>query len=282
MASATALSYDVLVLDGKPRKSELRMPDGGPLMSSPLSVTLIHGERDAVLVDPPFTYDQIQEVGDWVERSGKRLAYIYITHGHGDHWFGTAELVKRFSGAKVYATPGTIGVMERAVQTRQQMFDDYFPGQIPESPVLAEPIPAEGICLEGHPVRPMEVGHTDTDETTVLHVPSIGLVVAGDAVYNGVHQMLMESAGGGLDEWLEALDRIEALRPTAVVAGHKNRELPDDPAIIGRTRAYLQDAARLLKTHSDPAPYYEAMLGLYPDHLNRSPLWYSAAALLGR
>jgi hypothetical protein len=28
------------------------------------------------------------------------------------------------------------------------------------------------------------VGHTDTDYTTCLHVPSVGLVVAGDVAYN--------------------------------------------------------------------------------------------------
>ncbi|WP_217696759.1 MBL fold metallo-hydrolase [Micromonospora avicenniae] len=41
----------------------------------------------------------MSKVGDWVERSGKRLRYVYATHGHGDHWFGTAEILKRFPGA---------------------------------------------------------------------------------------------------------------------------------------------------------------------------------------
>ncbi|MFF3431476.1 MBL fold metallo-hydrolase [Streptomyces sp. NPDC002602] len=282
MADTTTLSYEVLVLDGVVRQTEMRMPDGEPLVSSPVAVTLIHGERDAALVDPPFTHDQIQQVGDWVERSGKRLAYIYITHGHGDHWFGTAELAKRFPGVRVYATPGTIKVMERAIETREQMWDSFFPGQIPESPVLAEPVPAEGFQLEGSLVQAVEVGHTDTDETTVLHVPSIGLVVAGDAAYNGVHLMLMESAGGGLDAWMKAVDKIEALNPTSVVAGHKNRDLPDDPATLGETRTYLQHADRLLKSSPNAAEYYKAMVELYPDHLNRGPIWYSATALMGK
>ncbi|MBM0276250.1 MBL fold metallo-hydrolase [Micromonospora tarensis] len=39
----------------------------------------------------------------------------------------------------------------------------------------------------------IEVGHSETDGTTVLHVPSLDLVVAGDAVYNGVHLYLAES-----------------------------------------------------------------------------------------
>jgi hypothetical protein len=29
----------------------------------------------------PFTRGQVQRVGDWVEHSGRRLAYIYATHG---------------------------------------------------------------------------------------------------------------------------------------------------------------------------------------------------------
>lgn len=96
----TELSYDVFVCDGVPRARSERLPDGGAIMSSPLASTLIFGERDAVLVDPPFTRDQTTLVGDWVERSGKRLAYIYATHGHGDHWFGTGELARGFPQAR--------------------------------------------------------------------------------------------------------------------------------------------------------------------------------------
>jgi hypothetical protein len=37
-----------------------------------------------------------------------------------------------------------------------------------------------------HLMEKAEVGHTDTEHTTCLHVPSVGLVVAGDATYNDV------------------------------------------------------------------------------------------------
>lgn len=52
-------------------------------------------------------------VGDWVERSGKRLKYIYVTHVYGDHWFGSAEPVRRVLGVIVYATPGSIALMPK-------------------------------------------------------------------------------------------------------------------------------------------------------------------------
>jgi fermentation-respiration switch protein FrsA (DUF1100 family) len=133
-----------------------------------------------------------------------------------------------------------------------------------------------------HAVDPDRIGlwGTDTDNTTVLHVPSIGLVVAGDAAYNGVHQYLLESRGDGIDAWLAAIDIVEALRPRAVVAGHKNRALPDNPAILGQTRQYLIDAQRLLDEKPRPRESFDRMLALYPDRLNPGPVWYGALGLL--
>jgi glyoxylase-like metal-dependent hydrolase (beta-lactamase superfamily II) len=280
--SPTQLSYDVFVSDGPAGAGDERMPDGAPLAWSPLSSTLIFGAQDALLVDPPFTRTQIQSVGDWVERSGRRLAYIYATHGHGDHWFGAGELARRFPGVTVYATEGTIEVMrEQAGPSREQLFDRIFPGQIPETPVLAEPIPARGFRLEGNPVAAVETGHTDTDKTTVLQVPSIGLVVAGDVAYNGVHQYILEGGHGGLREWLRALDRVAGLHPRAVVAGHKNKNRPDDPAILDETRQYLQDAIRLLDDKPTAREFYDQMTGLYPDRLNPGVVWLGARGLLG-
>jgi glyoxylase-like metal-dependent hydrolase (beta-lactamase superfamily II) len=278
----TILRYQVYVCDGVERNRTLRMPDGGPIVSSPLASTLISGGQDAVLVDPPYTHNQVQRVGDWVERSGKRLICIYATHGHGDHWFGTAALQQRFPDARAYATQGTIRIMhQQATEGRAQVWDPDFPGLIPDSPMVYQTIPAEGIELEGHQLHAVEVGHTDTDATTVLHVPSISLIVAGDVAYNGVHQYLLESADGGLEAWLAALDKVAALQPRAVVAGHKDRNLPDDPAILDQTRGYLLDAKRLLAGNPDPRQFYDQMLARYPHRLNRSPLWYSALGLLG-
>jgi glyoxylase-like metal-dependent hydrolase (beta-lactamase superfamily II) len=280
--SPAQLSYDVFVSDGPTWAGDERMPDGTPGVWSPLSSTLISGTQDAILVDPPFTRAQLQRVGDWVEGSGKRLAYIYATHGHGDHWFGTGELASRFPGVTVYATQGTIEVMrERGGSSREQLFDKIFPGQIPPSPVLAEPIPARGFLLEGNQVVAVQTGHSDTDQTTVLHVPSIGLVVAGDVAYNGVHQYLAEGAGDGLHEWLRGVDRIAELRPRAVVAGHKNKSRPDDPAILDETRQYLRDAIRLLDDKPTAREFYDQLTGLYPDRLNPGVVWLGARALLG-
>ena len=189
--------------------------------------------------------------------------------------------MQRFPGAIAYATEGTIAVMNRQATTgRSEGWDIDFPGLIPPSPVVYQPIPADGFELEGQRLLAVETGHTDTDDTTVLHVPSMGLVVAGDVAYNGVHQYLLESADGGIESWLAAIDKVAALQPRTVVAGHKNKDLPDDPTILGQTRDYLLNAQRLLAENPSPREYFDQIIALYPDRLNVGPVWYSAVALL--
>jgi glyoxylase-like metal-dependent hydrolase (beta-lactamase superfamily II) len=276
------LSYEVLVSDGVPRKIDLRMPNGEEIVSSPISSTLIYGERDAVLVDPPLTNGQIAQVADGVARLGKRLAFVYITHGHPDHWFGTASLLERFGDADsvVYATEGTIRQMRAQLEGKEEGFAESFPGVPQNTPVLAVPVPADGFWLDGHVLRAVETGHTDTDDSTALHVPSIGLVVAGDVAYNGVHQMMLEGGDGGLEAWLAGIDRIAALNPRLVVAGHKNKNLPDDPTILDETRQYLRDAIRILAGKPTPLEFFDEMMKLHGDRLNPGPLWYSGLGLL--
>jgi hypothetical protein len=120
-------------------------------------------------------------------------------------------------------------------------------------------------------VRFVEVGHSDTDKSSVIHVPSIGLVVAGDVVYNGYHQYLAESGNGGLKAWMTALDTVASLKPTHVVASHKNKDLEDDPKAIQETRRYLEDVERVIASSHDAREFYDAMIRLYPDREAKPP-----------
>jgi CheY-like chemotaxis protein len=104
------------------------------------------------------------------------------------------------------------------------------------------------IDLEGHNLVVVEVGHTDTESTTCLHVPSVGLVVAGDVAYNDVHLYLAESNAQTRCEWIAALDKIESLNPRAVIAGHKRPGNDDRPKIIEETRQYIRDFDRVAGT----------------------------------
>ncbi|MEV0938148.1 MBL fold metallo-hydrolase [Streptomyces phaeochromogenes] len=279
MSVTSPLTYDVFVAEPIAQNVTDRVPNGDRRMFSPLSVTLVHGARDAVLVDPPLTSAQAQAVGDWVEATGKNLTHIFATHGHGDHWFTAGILAERFD-AQVVASEGTIAEMHRNVSIRPQFWDRLFPGQIPDAPVTAQAVPGNRIGLEGHDLLIVEVGHSDTDETSVLHVPDLELVVAGDVIYNGVHQYLAESADGGRDAWRKAITTVEGLRPRRIVTGHKNKELDDDAdRAIAETRLYLDTTDELLARHDDALGFFQAMLERFPDRLNPGALWGGAVAL---
>ena len=221
-------------------------------------------------------------MADWVASKGKNLTTIYITHGHGDHWFGVGTLLERFPNARVVATPDTVKVMRQ--NASPEMLDGAwkpgFPGQIPDKLVIAEELEGNVIDLEGHELVAVELGHTDTDHTTCLHVPSIGLVVAGDAAYNDVHLYLAESNVQKRQEWIAALDKIQSLNPRAVVASHKRPDSDDDPRIIEETRQYIRDFDRLAKTTRTAQELYDKMLELYPNRVNPGwALWSSARAV---
>ncbi|GAA3431355.1 MBL fold metallo-hydrolase [Kutzneria kofuensis] len=280
-----SLDYEVLISDPIPQSIKELVPNGDRRMFSPISSTLIYGSDDAVLVDPPLTVDQTAAIGDRIERSGKRLTHIFATHGHADHWFGAGPLSKRFPGARVVASAGTIAQMRVHADPdfRARFWDRLFPGQLPDSPVSAETVSGNRFQLEGHDLVIVEVGHSDTDDTSVLHVPDLGLVVAGDVIYNGVHQYLAESADGGLDAWLAAIDRVEQLGARHITAGHKDAGLDDDAGrAIAETRRYLLDARELLAVHASAEDFFHAMLERHPSRLNAGALWNGASTLYRR
>lgn len=280
--TTSGLSYEVLVSPAIPLALPDRLPDGGPRTWAPVSTTLIYGRREAILVDPPLTAAQAQGVADRVQAAGRGLTYIFVTHAHGDHWFTAASLADRFPGVQVVATAETIEQMHRAARARAGFWDKILPGQIPASPVTA--IGAERLdnrlILEGHELSVIGVGHSDMDDTSVLHAPALDLVVAGDVVYNGVHQYLVESLDGGRAAWRRALAVLEALGAGTIVAGHKNRAHDDDAdRQILQTRRYLADVDELLEMEPTPERFYHAMIRRHPDHLNPSSLWGSSQAL---
>jgi glyoxylase-like metal-dependent hydrolase (beta-lactamase superfamily II) len=276
------LNWEVFVTPGIPIVSRDLPPGIKQAYFQATASTLIYGDKDAVLVDAYMTTKQANTLADWVASKRKNLTTIYITHGHGDHWFGVGTLLDRFPNAKVVATPNTVNVMRQnaSPQALDGAWKAGFPGQIPDKLVIAEELKGNVIDLEGNALVVVELGHTDTDHTTCLHVPSIGLVVAGDAAYNDVHLYLAESNAQKRLEWISALDKIESLKPRAVVASHKRPENEDNPKIIEETRQYIRDFDRLVEKTRTAQELYDKMMELYPSRINPGwALWSSVRAV---
>jgi glyoxylase-like metal-dependent hydrolase (beta-lactamase superfamily II) len=273
----TDLQWNVLTIK-RPGLVRDLPPGKEELMWVANSSILISGEHDAILVDTFLTTEQSQTLLDWIVASGKNLTAIYITHGHGDHFFGLASLLERFPRARAVATPEVVKAMHEHLSPDRikNFWRRLFPDQIPDRLSVAEPLEDEELELEGHKLVAVNAGRTDTAHSTCLYVPSIGLIVGGDAVYNGIHPYLGETDTQSRLEWISTLDKLEARKSKAVVAGHKVPENDDDPRIIGETRQYLRNFDRLNEATANACELYDAMLDLYPDRVNPGSLWSAA------
>jgi len=247
------------------------------------TVTLIYGERDAVLVDTFLSNQHSKELLDWVVESGKNLTAIYVTHAHGDHFFGLKLLLDRFPNARAFATDSSVTAMRNQIKPEfiKSFWEPRFPGQVPSQLVAPEVLKRDTLHLEGEELKVIELGHTDTVHSTALYVPSIGLVVSGDTVYNNTHPYLAECDEGAREEWLHALDKIEALHPQAVIAGHGVLDPDSSPRHIEETRGYIRDFNASVASTSTAIELYEKMLTLYPSRVNPGSLWATAKAVKG-
>jgi glyoxylase-like metal-dependent hydrolase (beta-lactamase superfamily II) len=171
---STQLKWDVLVTK---RQGVTRDPPPGKeqWMWVPTSATLIYGRRDAVLVDALLTVEESHALVEWVAASGKNLTTIYVTHGHGDHFFGIGALLNRFPNARAVATPGVVKVMQQQASPEYvaNFWSVRFPGQIPEPIVIAEELAGKVIDLEGRDLVAIEVGTpTPTTRPVSMSRPS--------------------------------------------------------------------------------------------------------------
>jgi glyoxylase-like metal-dependent hydrolase (beta-lactamase superfamily II) len=276
--ASASLSWDVHVAPLEPTPGGDPGPGEQQAFWSPIAATLISGERDAVLVDALLTVGQADALAEWIAAHRRNLTAVYVTHGHGDHWFGLGAILDRFPDARAFALPAVIERMRQGSTSEllESFWRPRFDGKLPRDLVFAEPLEGDTIRLEGHELIAVGLGHTDTDHTSCLHAPDIGLVVAGDAAYNDVHLYLAESDPQRRREWIAALDTIESLHPQTVIAGHQRAGRHDGPEIIEETRRYIRDFDRIAETTSTARDLYEQILALHPDRINPNALWISA------
>jgi glyoxylase-like metal-dependent hydrolase (beta-lactamase superfamily II) len=219
-----------------------------------------------VLVDAMTTVAEAEALADWIALHNRNLETIYITHAHFDHFYGLSVLLSRFPDARAIATPKTVDAMQVFLSPEvEALARRLFPGQVSTRLVAPEPYDRDTFTLEGHELRIIEQGRTDGPDSTSLYVPSIGLIVAGDVVYNQCRMYVGDTTPESRANWIADLDKLAALNPAIVVAGHKKPGAPDSPQAIQDTKRYLQDFGELKKTATSDQDLFDQMTALYPD-----------------
>jgi glyoxylase-like metal-dependent hydrolase (beta-lactamase superfamily II) len=251
---------------------------------SPTTSVLVSGPTEAVLIDAQYLKDDVRDLGDLIERTGKKLTTIYITHAHADHYGGAEILRQRFPSAKVLALPEVIDNLEATAELQAAQWALMFGDACVPLELSPEPLLADTLYVDNAPLKILRVKQADIHPTSIVHVPDIDVVIAGDAIYNEIHPMLGLSTPDEWKDWLTTVDYIEGLHPRMIVAGHRRPD-GDDYAtadMIAQTRSYISDFAQECATASDADALVAAMVAKYPHHGNLWTLQFSALSAISQ
>jgi glyoxylase-like metal-dependent hydrolase (beta-lactamase superfamily II) len=164
------------------------------------------------------------------------IQWLILTHHHPDHTFGA--IVFKRAGAKVIAHPdrrtlasedgddamvsawtGVLGLRE---------MQGFAFADTPDIPITHDTT----LVLGGRTFDIQVPGTAHTPGDLVIWVPDARVLFAGDLLIEDGVAMVVDGSSSGL---LAALDRLEALKPVAVMPGHGR--IPADPiALIHLTR----------------------------------------------
>ena len=279
--AASNLSLDVYVSGYKPVQSLVPdWPESWQATWPATTCTLISGDTDAVLVDSLMTMKESDELASWVRAHDKNLTAVYITHAHGDHFFGLNSVLAAYPGAEPVALADIVPALEEQTSREwMEIWTRFFPeNQLTDQPITPGRLKDNELVIEGHRLKVGKMGQSDVADSTMIHIPELAAALAGDVVYNGIHPWMYQSTHESRMAWIDTLNQVEELAPSTIIAGHKDPDAPDDdaPRTVQATRQYIRDFDRVVSASRDGAATVAAMSEKYPDLGNAYTLWLAA------
>ncbi len=249
-------------------------PDGEMACSQ-----IVELPHKVVIVDVQLLRPYAREVRDYVNRLGKPIDRVIISHAHADHWFG----LEYFTDVPIYALPETKGQIEAT----GQMFLEYKRADL-------------GNLVADHAVAPTHVIHegketidgvefmftkvVDAESPFILTVelPAQKVLIAQDLVYNNIYLCVGEKNSRGeflFDGWIGALRQLQEKDYDIVLAGHGE---PTDASVFAEHIKYIREAKRLFESASDEHELKRRLIEAFPTYRLTEMLDFSNAFLYHR
>lgn len=228
--------------------------------------TLVMGEEDAVLIDVPIVLSQAHRVVAEIYESKRNLKYIYITHGHPDHFFSAQVFVQAFPNAQLIAIPQVCLDSAKSIPERLRYWSGVIGSDCPRNLVVPNPYDESYIELEGEKLEILGPMVGDHKETTAIYIPSLSAIIGSDLVFSGIHLfMAHHKVKEDRQGWLKSIEYLMSLKPKIVVAGHKLEHLPDDPQSLQYCHDYITAFEEILGQSNTGDELIAALKERFPD-----------------
>ena len=235
---------------------------------------VIEGLKESIVIDGQLVVWYAKAFRDYIDRLGKPIGRVYLSHDHPDHFFG---LSAAFGDAPMYALPETIrSLAENGEAIRKAQYERFGSG-VPESVVIpAYPVTPGEEIVDGIRLRFEHVADAEVKHQLVIKLPDLGVAVLQDLLYSGGH-VYIESLD--LDNWIDYLKDLIASDYELFLPGHGE---PTDKNELMANISYMEHAIRFAKQHaSDMAGYKSALLAAFPARIAPQILDIGASRLFG-
>lgn len=249
-----------------------------------VNLTLIMGEKDAVLIDVPFTFADAHRVVADILETGKNLKTVYVTHDHPDHFFGMQVIQDAFPGVEIISHPTVVADIWKSIPLKIKRWSPMLGNNGPAYPTAPKSWSKDYFELEGKRIEILGPMQGDHRHATAVWVPSIKALVTGDIVFQDIHVWLGEATTKQRLEWIKSLDELAELKPDIVVPGHQIPGRPLDESALEFTKNYIitfDKYARRAKTSEELIQMIRETYPNVKDVLNDFILPNSAKVAVG-
>ena len=202
-----------------------------------------------VVIDALASPEQGRQLIEAIRRvTSQPIKWLVLTHHHPDHHFGAVVL--RRLGAKIVAHPDrrvlAVEGGESALLAdwvRVVGFDAMRGFEFADTPDLAV-TDVDTLRLGNRMVVVVHPGAAHSAGDLMVWLPEEHVLFSGDLIVEDGVTMVVDGSSAAL---LQALDRIDSLRPAILVPGHG--AIPPRPAdLVARTRAYIKHLRAEMRT----------------------------------
>ncbi len=207
---------------------------------------VIDGPSGLVIVDGQLTLSDARAVRDVIDRHGKDVAGLLVTHPHPDHYAGAATILDGLS-APIIATQSVAEVIERDDAEKDEIVAPMMGDEWPTIRRSPDSIVDDNgtVDLGGLSFSVRRLGAGESHDDTLFTVADT-IVFSGDIAYNNMHAYLLDAHH---EDWLALLSQLEQelTDDVTLYVGHGE---PTDTTVLARQRRYVEAFVDVVRAHA--------------------------------